>query len=575
MNNTDIKDKIRGSLIGGAIGDALGYPVEFMTYSQIKERYGDKGISRFQLDSKGVAEISDDTQMTLFTANGLLFGYSRGAMRGIMGTPVSYIRDSYLEWLQTQTGEIDYTKDHFNWIREIKELHSRRAPGNTCMQALADIADKKKVHNNSKGCGGIMRIAPIPLYYNARKEDYTKYHPDVFRQLKEKLHNDLKYEIKVAGDAAALTHQHPLGYLPAALLAYLIGRLLREIAPTSYQIACIISEGIELLKEIYPNLIKEINALQYLLEKAGRRAVSTLPDEEAIRQIGEGWVAEETLAIAVFCVMRYPNDFEKAILASVNHSGDSDSTGAVTGNIMGVICGYEVIPPYFKDKLELRELIEEMANDLADGIPVSEYADNYDTPEKRRWMGKYVEGIWKDKVPIKNSFLVNRELSIYAGEYPGDKDNEKCRLKILGTWSGFRYFYDLTEKGELNPYSQYLESWQQHHRFPIPDVSAPVNTKSVCRLVKEIIYHGEESKSGYGKIYIHCWGGVGRTGTIVACLYAYLLRGQHLSADEIYESAMQQLSESFSRCPKAKYRTTPETESQRLFIKKFVEKECL
>ena len=562
MNN-NIKDRIRGSLIGGAIGDALGYPVEFMTYSQIKDRYGDKGITRFQLNSKGVAEISDDTQMTLFTANGLLFGYSRLAMRGIMGEPVSYIRDSYLEWLQTQTGEIDYTKEHYNWIREIKELHSRRAPGNTCMQALNDIANKKEVHNHSKGCGGIMRVAPIPLYYNGRMKEF---------------HDDIKCETKVAGDAAALTHKHPLGYLPAALLAYLIGRVLWETSPTPYQIARILSEGVELLKEIYPNLLKEINALQYLVEKAGRRAVSALSDEEAIRQIGEGWVAEETLAIAVFCVMRYPNDFEKAIIASVNHSGDSDSTGAVTGNIIGAICGYEAIPSYFKDKLELRWLIEEMANDLADGIPVGKggYSeDYYDTPEKRRWMERYVDGIWKDKVPIKNSYLVNRELNIYAGEYPGDKDNEKCRLKMMGTWSKFKHFYDLTEKGELNPYSHYLESWQQHHCFPIPDVSAPASTESVRRLVEEIIYHGKQSESGYGSIYIHCWGGVGRTGTIVACLYAYLLRGQNLSAEEIYESAMQQLYESFFRCTKAKYRTSPETESQRLFIKKFVEKECL
>lgn len=571
----NIRERIRGSLVGGAIGDALGYPVEFMTYSQIINKYGHTGITRYNLNKNGVAEISDDTQMTLFTANGLLFGYSRGTMRGIMGEPVSYIRDSYLEWLQTQTGEIDYTKDHYNWIREVKELHSRRAPGNTCMQALIDIAGNKEVDNNSKGCGGIMRVAPIPLYYNGRKEDFTKFHPAVYNEYKEKIHNDIKYETKVAGDAAALTHKHPLGYLPAALLAYLIGRLLWETTPTSYQIARIISEGIELLKEIYPNLIKEINALQYLLQKAGRRAVSTLPDEEAIRQIGEGWVAEETLAIAVLCVMRYPNDFEKAIIASVNHSGDSDSTGSVTGNIMGAICGYGAIPSYFKDKLELRWLIEEMANDLADGIPVSEYADNYDTPEKCRWMDKYVEGIWKDKVPIKNSYLVNRKLSIYAGEYPGDKDDEKCRMKMLGTWSGFQHFYDLTEEGELNPYSQYLESWQQHHRFPIPDVSIPANTESVRRLVESIIYHERRNESGYGSVYIHCWGGVGRTGTIVACLYAYLLKGQNLSANDIYESAMRQLNESFSRCPKSKYRITPETVEQRNFIKQFVKKECL
>lgn len=100
-------------MIGGAIGDALGYPVEFMTYQQIVGKYGDKGIIRYKLNKNGVAEISDDTQMSLFTANGLLFGHTRGALRGIMGTLDSYIRDAYLEWLQTQTGDIDYTKWHY------------------------------------------------------------------------------------------------------------------------------------------------------------------------------------------------------------------------------------------------------------------------------------------------------------------------------------------------------------------------------------------------------------------------------------------------------------------------------
>lgn len=360
--------------MGGAIGDALGYPVEFMHYAQIVNKFGKNGITRFELNDKGVAEISDDTQMTLFTANGLLFGYTRGAVRGIMGEPESYIRDSYLEWLQTQTGDIDNTKEHYNWIRDVKELHSRRAPGTTCLQSLTEIANNKDVENNSKGCGGIMRVSPIPLFYNGKMK---------------KFFGDTKQTIRVAGDVAEITHKHPMGYLPAALLAHLIECLLRAENPTSYQIAQFLHEGIRLLREVYPKLTKEIDGLQYLVEKAGRRAVSCLPDVEAINQLGEGWVAEETLAIAVCCTMRYPNDFEKAVIAAVNHSGDSDSTGAVTGNIMGAICGYDAIPDYYKEKLELRWLIEEMADDLACGLPVGEDNNSHDTPDVRRWLNKY------------------------------------------------------------------------------------------------------------------------------------------------------------------------------------------
>ena len=557
-----LQDKIRGSLIGGAIGDALGYPVEFKQYAQIVNKYGKSGITRFKLNDRGIAEISDDTQMTLFTANGLLFGHSRGAMRGIMGDPASYIKDSYLEWLQTQTGDIDYTKWHYNWIREVNELHSRRAPGTTCLQSLMEIANNKDVENHSKGCGGIMRISPIPLFYNGKMK---------------KFFGNPKQTMRVAGDVAEITHKHPMGYLPAALLAHLIECLLATDNPTSYQIAQYLHEGIRLLREVYPELTNEIDRLQYLVEKAGRRAVSCLPDVEAIKQLGEGWVAEETLAIAVCCVMRYPNDFEKAVIAAVNHSGDSDSTGAVTGNIMGAICGYEAIPDYYKENLELRWLIEEMADDLAGGIPVGEYIDCYDTPEIRRWMSRYVDVISRDQVPIKNSYWVDRDINLYAGEYPGDKNNEMCKMKVgdVTVWGNYEYFIDLTEEGELNPYARYLNKDQCYQRFPIPDCGVPKDTQSVRRLLDEIIHLGKQGKFGRGKIYLHCWGGVGRTGMIVACYYAYRMKDEGLSAEELYEKAKQQLRESFHRCPKSKYRDIPDTQEQCLFVKKFIENECM
>ena len=87
-------------------------------------------------------------------------------------------------------------------------------------------------------------------------------------------------------------------------------------------------------------------------------------DLEAIYQLGEGWVAEETLAIAVYCALKYKDDFEKAIIASVNHDGDSDSTGAVCGNILGAYLGYDAIPQKYKDNLELNDLILQLSDDL-------------------------------------------------------------------------------------------------------------------------------------------------------------------------------------------------------------------
>ncbi len=140
MQNEGIsrQNRIRGSLLGGAIGDALGYPVEFMSCAQIKSKFGEKGIIRFELNENGVAEVSDDTQMTLFTANGLLFGHTRGAMRGIMARPENYIRDAYVEWWEAQTDNIDYTKLHYNWIREVKVFPENQQQKDFIKKFIAD-----------------------------------------------------------------------------------------------------------------------------------------------------------------------------------------------------------------------------------------------------------------------------------------------------------------------------------------------------------------------------------------------------------------------------------------------------
>lgn len=101
-----------------------------------------------------------------------------------------------------------------------------------------------------------------------------------------------------------------------------------------------------------------------LLNKAVELVCKDMDDKAAIMQLGEGWVAEETLAIAVYCALKYHDDFEQAMIAAVNHDGDSDSTGAVTGNIVGAALGLNGIPEKFLQNLELKDLILKMANEL-------------------------------------------------------------------------------------------------------------------------------------------------------------------------------------------------------------------
>lgn len=353
-----------GSMLGGAVGDALGYAVEFKGINEIKQIYGENGISDYKL-TDGVALISDDTQMTLFTANGILYAETRGRLRGILGDYYIYIADSYNDWLRTQRYK---AKDRpvTSWILNDKRLHSLRAPGNTCLSALSDdrIGTVEKHINTSKGCGGVMRVAPIGLYFG-------------------KSNMPLERITRIGADAAAITHGHELGYIPAALLAHIIASIIRS---SETALIDIIKNSLSEIEKLFVNE-KHIDELSDIVNKAIGLSRSDADALSAIEQLGEGWVAEETIAIAIYSALKYENNFEKAICAAVNHSGDSDSTGAVCGNILGAYLGVDAIPQKYLEKLELKDLIEEITADLYNGCKMDGYSDYRDEV----WVSKYVK----------------------------------------------------------------------------------------------------------------------------------------------------------------------------------------
>lgn len=154
----------------------------------------------------------------------------------------------------------------------------------------------------------------------------------------DKRHEPEKIDF-IGAKAAALTHSHELGYIPAAMLVHIILRI-SEYGDT---ILDAVKDAMCMMPVIFPKA-KQMNELLTLIKKAIALSAENLDDLEAIRQLGAGWVAEETLAIAVYCALKYSDIFENGIIASVNHDVDSDSTGAVTGNILGASLGFGAIP---------------------------------------------------------------------------------------------------------------------------------------------------------------------------------------------------------------------------------------
>ena len=344
-----LQDRIRGSFIGGAAGDALGYPVEFLKdFKKIRDVYGEKGITKltppWSVDGEKYdkALISDDTQMTLFTANGIL-----NAKRQRIGMKYG-ICLAYIEWYLTQIGKWNNRyKDC--WIARVPEMNHRRGPGHTCMSSLYAIYKGHDPINDSKGDGGVMRVAPIPLYAVVDNR------------------MSITDAACLAGEAAEITHQHPLGFIPAALVAHIIYRLALDEAPNRETFEKYIHEGMAAMEKLYPQYPSDVKYMGELCDKAITLASNTRPDLENIESIGGGWTGEEALAIALYCVTRHFDNFEQALIAAVNHAGDSDSTGAITGNIHGAAIGYDAIPQKFKDDLELHDVILHMADDIYRG----------------------------------------------------------------------------------------------------------------------------------------------------------------------------------------------------------------
>ena len=368
-----ILDRILGCLIGGAAGDALGYTVEFMSENQIFQRFGSKGISQYVLDH-GYALFSDDTQMTLFTANGLLLA---AATQGLDLQGDSLIRGipyGYKQWFSTQMLHTHKTENAASdcWLMQIPRLHALRAPGNTCLSAIAAGCCGKPDQpiNNSKGCGGVMRVAPIGLLFPWDQDAV--------------LMTD-----RLGAEAAALTHGHEMGYIPAAMLVHIVHVLARGNV-SSVQEAVV--QAMDAMKILFPNAV-HLSSFLCLIQQALDLANSDISDLHAIHQLGEGWVGDEALAIAVYCAVKYQDNFDRALIASVNHRGDSDSTGAITGNILGALVGLEGIPQKYIDNLELLDVITQIGNDLYD---CGEYFSKHraDSVAVHTWREKYEKTAW-------------------------------------------------------------------------------------------------------------------------------------------------------------------------------------
>lgn len=339
------QSRVRGSLLGGAIGDALGAPVEFWDLRRIHRERGSGGVRAYHpaevADRPSYGWITDDTQMALFTVEGLIRAGVR-TDRGL-GLSMSVLHHAYDRWLDTQLMPgPDGQRD--GWLASQRWLYSRRAPGETCLSSLEiGRAGRRNLErfgdpalNRSKGCGGVMRSGPIGL-------------------LPPWAATSLAWQFDAAAEAAGFTHGHVTGRLASGALAVLVGAIMRDQD---------LDEAIETSLSILQR--HEGHEETTLAIARAVEAANGPAGPATVESLGGGWIAEEALAIAVYAALVHPEPSQvlDALSISVTHSGDSDSTGTICGTILGALHGETALPPELAFEVEGRGTILTLADDF-------------------------------------------------------------------------------------------------------------------------------------------------------------------------------------------------------------------
>jgi ADP-ribosylglycohydrolase len=302
--NTDI-DKAKGLIFGLAIGDALGWPTEFLSLEEIKSTYGDSGIT----DLPEPALFTDDTQMSIAVAKALI-GTGEKNIDAIMQA----VQDEFIQWLHAPDND--------------------RAPGNACIQGVSNL--ERGIHwsksgvPHSKGCGSAMRAAPIGYLY---QND-----PDKLKQ--------------VAHASGICTHGHPTGDAACIGAAYLVKLALDHTQPAQMiRQLLTFTQGIS---DEFDQAILKVN-----------QCLDWDDVQKALSHLGQGWVGEEAVALALYCFLKFPDDYRRVVTLAANTDGDSDSIACIAGAISGAYLGMSAIPSDWTKRIEKPVYLRYVAEGLA------------------------------------------------------------------------------------------------------------------------------------------------------------------------------------------------------------------
>ncbi|MEU2154707.1 ADP-ribosylglycohydrolase family protein [Streptomyces sp. NPDC019396] len=330
----DFRARVRGCLLGGAIGDALGAGIAARTVDEIREAHGADGAGDFLPAYGRRGAVTAATQLTLFTVDGLI----RAQVRKDTGAwhPPTDVHRAYLRWAATQRdwGPDERRKDN-GWLAREEWLYTRRDPQAATLSGLADevLGTLDKPRNpTARDAGAVIRSAPFGLLVG--------WEPQLVCQL--------------AVECATQTHGHPTAYLSAGAFAVIVHGLARGETVD----ACV-QRALALLAS-RPGHQPVTDALKEALG-AVRQGI---PSHARVAALGNPEHAEDALAVAVYCTL-VSEDVRHGLRLAVNHDGPSHITGALCGALLGVMHGETALPPAWLTELEGRSTLLELADDFA------------------------------------------------------------------------------------------------------------------------------------------------------------------------------------------------------------------
>ncbi len=294
-------------VFGLALGDALGRLTEFGSLNAIKSQYGEKGIQ----DLPDPALYTDDTQMTIALTEGLL----DAGLNASLDDQMNAVGKRFVEW--------SYSAEN------------NRAPGVTCMQGVQRFKEGMPWHlsglAHSKGCGSAMRVATIGYLYQ---------------------HDEGKLR-QVALSSGMITHRHQTAKAASVGAAYIIKLALDGVSPNQWMTKVV--EFTADMRDEFHQAIRKVG-----------HALSWGSEEYALDHIGEGWVGEEAVALALYCVLKYPDNYLDCIRRGANTNGDSDSIASIAGGISGAYLGLEAIPHGWRERCEKSDYLKDLAKRMTE-----------------------------------------------------------------------------------------------------------------------------------------------------------------------------------------------------------------